>query len=137
MYESLLPVGSVVSLKGADRRVIVIGRLQVMEGRNEVFDYCACAYPEGMVDARSLVFFNDDDIDLLYFVGFQDPEELRFRSEVLAQLGELYIDENGQVVERERPSEEATADEAPASADPEPIADDDEGGVETPVFAEV
>ena len=38
-----------------------------------------------------MVFFNRDSIELLYFVGFQDPQELAYRSEVLDELGELAV----------------------------------------------
>jgi hypothetical protein len=33
-------------------------------------------------------------------VGFQDEEELGFRSEKLAKLGELYVDESGRIAQR-------------------------------------
>ena len=130
MYENLLPVGSVVTLKGSPKRVMVIGRIQAMAGRQEVFDYAACYYPEGLLDSDSLIFFNRDQIDLLYFVGFQDPEELQFRAEVLAPLGEIYYNEAGEIVERK--PEEAAGSEP----DPEPPAVDSDV-VETAVFADV
>lgn len=101
MYESLLPVGSVVLLKGARKRVMIVGRIQVMTGDPTVYDYVSCPFPEGLIDTDELFFFNRDDVAAVYFIGFQDPEELQFRAQVLAPLGELYVDENGQIAERE------------------------------------
>ena len=109
MYESLLPVGSVVLLKGASKRVVIIGRIQVMSGDPTVYDYVSCPFPEGLVDTNELFFFNRDDVERVYFIGFQDQEELQFRAERLAPLGELYVDEDGQIAERARPEEPEVA----------------------------
>lgn len=109
MYESLLPVGSVVLLKGARKRVVIIGRIQVMTGDPTVYDYVSCPYPEGLIDTDELYFFNREDVEAVYFIGFQDPEELQFRAERLAPLGELYVDEGGQIAERERAEEPEAA----------------------------
>lgn len=102
MYENLLPVGSVVLLKGANKRVVVIGRIQARADDRKVYHYCACTYPEGLMDLDSFVFFDHDDIDRVYFIGYQDPEELQFREEQLAPLGELYVNDEGAIVEREK-----------------------------------
>lgn len=100
MYENLLPIGSVVLLKEANKRLMIIGRIQAKEGDKTVYDYSACYYPEGIVDPSSIFFFNHDAIDQLYFIGFQDREEIEFKTNRLAPLGELYIDEDGNIAER-------------------------------------
>lgn len=100
MYENLLPIGSVVLLKEANKRLMIIGRIQTKEGDQTVYDYSACYYPEGIVDPSSIFFFNHDAIDQLYFIGFQDREEIEFKTNRLAPLGELYVDENGNIAER-------------------------------------
>lgn len=97
MYKNLLPIGSVVLLKGGDKRIMICGRIQAKEGKNTIYDYSACYYPEGIVDPTSMFFFNRDAIDTVYFVGFQDKEELNFRKNVLDNLGELEI-KNGSIV---------------------------------------
>ena len=117
MYDNLLPNGSVLLLKGARRRVMTVGRVVAMEGGDEVFDYCAPPFPQGLSAADSLVFFNRDAIETVYFIGCQDIEELQFREQVLAPLGELYVDENGQIVERERAEETAVEPESTVFAD--------------------
>lgn len=138
MYGDLLPIGSVVLLKGEEKRFMIVSRIAAMQSSDAIYDYVACAYPEGITDSKMFYYFNRDDIDRLYFIGFQDGEELRFRTEVLGELGELYINEDGKIAERERPGEEGEeeADEAPVPADSEPVAGG-EGDVEPPVFAEV
>lgn len=100
MYKNLLPLGSVVLLKGGDKRIMICGRIQAKEGEDKIYDYSACYYPEGIVDPTSMFFFNRDAIDTVYFLGFQDKEELNFRKNVLDNLGELEI-KNGSIVPKE------------------------------------
>lgn len=100
MYGDLLPIGSVVLLKGANKRVMIISRIQAMADTKAIYDYASCPYPEGIVDPENIIFFNRDDIERVYFIGFQDPEELRYREQVLAPLGELYVNDEGRIVER-------------------------------------
>ncbi len=100
MYEQLLPLGSVVLVRGANKRLMITGRVQVRTGDDKVYDYSACLFPEGIVRPDALAFFDHDAIEHLFFVGFQDEEELNFRSEQLGRLGELYVDERGEIARR-------------------------------------
>lgn len=100
MYENLLPLGSVVLLKGGNKRVMITGRIQARAGEKKVYDYSACWYPEGIISPQEMFFFDHEAIDQLFFVGFQDEEELSFRNQKLASLGELYVDDNGRIAQR-------------------------------------
>ena len=91
MYKDLLPIGSVVKLIEGERYVMICGRIVVPEGMNDIYDYVGCIYPEGISSGEDMVFFNRDSIELLYFVGFQDTQELTYRGEVLDELGELAV----------------------------------------------
>lgn len=92
MYENLLPIGSIVKLEGAEKKVMVCGRIAVEASDNEVFDYIGCVYPIGIASEDEYVFFNREAIERTLFIGFQDEEELIFRSEILAQLGDLTVE---------------------------------------------
>lgn len=100
MYENLLPLGSVVLVKGGNKRVMITGRIQARVGEHKVYDYSACYYPEGIINPKEMFFFDHDAIEQLFFVGFQDEEELSFRSKTLGSLGELYVDDSGRIVQR-------------------------------------
>ena len=100
MYNNMLPLGSVVLLKGGDKRIMICGRIQTRSGEDTIYDYCACYYPEGIVNPKQMFFFNREDIEEVYFIGFQDPDELSFRSNVLEQLGELEV-RDGKIVSKE------------------------------------
>lgn len=100
MYKNLLPIGSVVLLKGGNKKIMICGRIQTRSGENTIYDYSACYYPEGIINPKQMFFFNRADIERIFFVGFQDSDELEFRANVLDQLGELEI-KNGQIVSKE------------------------------------
>lgn len=100
MYKNMLPIGSVVLLKGGNKRIMICGRIQTKRGEDVIYDYSACYYPEGIVDPTSMFFFNRDAIETVFFLGFQDREELDYRQNVLDQLGELQV-RDGRIVEKE------------------------------------
>ena len=75
---NFLPTGSVVLLKGATKKIMICGRLQTEVKSGEVFDYSACFYPEGIINPRELYLFNHDQIEKIFYMGYQDDEELQF-----------------------------------------------------------
>lgn len=77
-----LPLGSVVFLKGTEKRVMIYGR-RVVDKEGKEYDYQACPYPEGCMDNTNVIVFNHEDIRMIYFIGFQDIEELAYRQVVL------------------------------------------------------
>ncbi len=99
-YIDLLPIGSVVLLKGGSRRVMICGRIQANAEKGIIFDYSGCLFPQGIINSNDMYFFNHDDIQTIFFIGCQDAEELAFRNEVLGNLGELEI-RDGQIVPKE------------------------------------
>ncbi|MEH7013499.1 DUF4176 domain-containing protein [Neobacillus niacini] len=81
--EKYLPIGSVVQLQGGTKRVMIYGRNQQQIDTDQVWDYIACLYPEGNISEEYMYLFNHEQIDKVYFVGFQDEEEFEFRKEHL------------------------------------------------------
>ncbi len=100
MYKGLLPIGSVVLLKGGNKRVMITGRILTKAGDDTIYDYAACYYPEGVSASNNTFFFNRDAIETLYFIGFQDTEELTLRHDVFDKLGELVV-KDGKLVPKE------------------------------------
>jgi len=91
--KKLLPIGSVVMLKGGKKRVMIIGRIQRLVNTDKLYDYSACYYPEGVLDPKDLFLFNNEDIDTVYFVGFQDTEEFKFRGYLEDEIGKIVKEE--------------------------------------------
>lgn len=100
MYKDMLPLGSVVLLKGGNKRVMICGRVLTRAGEDKIYDYCACYFPEGIIGSKNMVFFDNEAIERIFFMGFTDIEEQNFSERVLAQLGELEV-KNGKIVKKE------------------------------------
>ena len=91
MYQDLLSIGSVVQLKGAEAKLMITGRILSDEKMEKIYDYCGVIYPTGITAENTQYFFNRDDIETVYHVGYIGEEELAFKKEVLSELGELEI----------------------------------------------
>lgn len=76
--EKYLPIGSVVLLKKGTKRVMIYGRKQIQVGADKEWDYIGCLYPEGNIDENYMYLFNHDQIEKVYFLGYQDEEEFNF-----------------------------------------------------------
>ncbi len=84
--KELLPLGTVVLLKGGEKRLMICGRIQTNVATNEVYDYSACYYPEGLISSKELFMFNNENIEKVFFIGFQDTEEFKFRKFINSTL---------------------------------------------------
>ncbi len=81
MKKEYLPIGSVVLLKGATKRIMVTG-FYVKDENNNVYDYMGVLYPEGVIDSNKNLLFNHEQIDKVFFIGFIDIEEQEFKSKL-------------------------------------------------------
>lgn len=91
---TLLPIGSVVLLKNSTKRVMITGLLQRQNGTGTLWDYCACYYPEGIIDPNKLFLFNHEQIDVVFFIGFQDIEELELQKKINERRKDLESEDN-------------------------------------------
>lgn len=70
-----LPIGSVVKLKKAEKRLMVIGVQQKKEKESEeIYDYSGVVYPEGYFGNGGIFVFNQEDIEKISYLGFHDLE---------------------------------------------------------------
>lgn len=76
----LLPLGSIVKLKKGEQKLMIICRLPLFNNRGSIgyFDYSACLYPYGQTD-QNMFFFNEEDIDEIFFTGFKNEEEEEYQ----------------------------------------------------------
>ena len=77
MNEKYLPIGTVVTLKEATKKVMITGYLP-MSDDNKMFDYNACTYPEGILATDKTLAFNHDKIGTINYMGFNDDEYKNF-----------------------------------------------------------
>ncbi|GAF07902.1 DUF4176 domain-containing protein [Paenibacillus pini] len=77
--DALLPLGSVVLLKGAHKKLMIYGRKQIQIESNRLFDYIGVVYPEGYIDPNYSFLFNQDDVEKVEYIGYINDEEDRFQ----------------------------------------------------------
>ena len=77
--KDLLPIGSVVLLKGATKKMMIFGIKQLDEKNPEIeYDYSGVPYPEGNVGTDAQYLFNHSDIGMVAFRGYEDEEREEF-----------------------------------------------------------
>ena len=88
--EKYLPIGTVVLLKDATKRVMITGFASMSPETGElVFDYSGCMYPEGFLNYNEVCVFNHNQIDKVFFKGFIDDEEKEFKKNLNDELEKM------------------------------------------------
>lgn len=87
MFEKLLPIGSVILLKGGTKKLMITGIKPVTAEKPDViYDYIGVIYPEGYLSNEYNFLFNHEDINDIVFTGYNNPE----REEFVKMLGEAF-----------------------------------------------
>lgn len=108
MREKYLPIGSVVMLKGGEKKVMIVSYLIFSTGKSKtktMYDYGGCVYPEGIIDSRVGVGFNHSDIAEILHVGYEDDEEKEM-SKLLKENAEKVKEEYLKTLENSEEKEE-------------------------------
>lgn len=82
----LLPIGSVIQLKGAHKKLMVFGVRQTDRTDKTEYDYIGVMYPEGNIGEQGQFLFNHADIEQVLFRGYENEERTRF----LEKLARFY-----------------------------------------------
>ena len=82
--KKFLPIGTVVLLKGGKREIMINSYCIIPSGEvfdkngkvedsmaEQVFDYGACFYPEGMITSNQTFAFNHEQIEKICFMGYE------------------------------------------------------------------
>ena len=85
----LLPIGSIVLLEGAEKKLMILGVGQTQLEENKDFDYIGVVYPEGNMGEGSQFLFNHSDIEEIVFRGYEDEERDNF-----LEMLNSYFEEN-------------------------------------------
>ena len=89
-YGKFLPIGTVVLLKGAKKRLMIIGFCSYdLAKKDKAYDYTGCLYPEGVINSKEMALFNHSQIDKIYYLGLRDKEEVEFKKKLVAELNKL------------------------------------------------
>ena len=88
--KELLPIGSVIWLKEAEKPLMIFGVKQSNMEANEEYDYIGVLYPEGNMGTDSQFLFQHKDIDRVEFRGFEDER----REEFIQNLEAFYKEQD-------------------------------------------
>ena len=72
--EKFLPIGTVVMLKGATKRLMIAGFCAFENGEEEkeerkIWDYSGCLYPEGFLQSNQTCLFDHEQIAEIYHLA--------------------------------------------------------------------
>jgi hypothetical protein len=75
--KNILPIGSVVLLKGGSKKLMIYGVMQSDTEGND-YDYIGVLYPEGNIGAQAQFLFQHEDIEEIVFRGYENQERDAF-----------------------------------------------------------
>lgn len=85
-YEKVLPIGTVVLLQNANKRLMIVGyQRKAAADSGKIFDYCGCMYPEGFMSPSDTAIFDHTQIDRIIAMGLQNVPQIEF-AEKLKQV---------------------------------------------------
>lgn len=90
MFTGVLPIGSVVLLKDSSKKLMITGFAQVAaDDPNRIYDYVGCVFPEGFLGPDQTYLFDSQQIDNIFFIGYQDQEQMAFKIRIDKALTEI------------------------------------------------
>ena len=84
--KNLLPIGTVVQLKEAKKKLMIIGIKTRGEADGELRDYISVLYPEGYLNRDVFFTFNHEAIDKILFSGYETEERTEFLKRAAAAI---------------------------------------------------
>lgn len=100
--EKYLPIGTVVLLRNATKRIMITGfcSKERNNSNSKIYDYCGCLYPEGFITADKALLFDHSQIDKIYHIGLSnDDEEKEFKKNL--KLAMEAFEKNNKIVDKE------------------------------------
>lgn len=86
-----LPIGSIVLLNEGSKKLMITGFCTIPEeSPEEVYDYCGCLYPEGVLSSDETYVFDHNQIKNVLFIGYEDDEQKQFHEKLIDTVGNMY-----------------------------------------------
>lgn len=80
MSKRLLPIGSIVTVDGAKKRLMIMGTHLNRADDDTLYDYVGVPYPEGYLGKDIMFLFMHEDVVDVSFVGFVNAETQLFEA---------------------------------------------------------
>lgn len=86
----LLPIGTVVNIKDMKKPLMICGFCPTGPARpGYVYDYAGFPYPEGYMDALKVYQFDNEQIEDILAMGYQDKETFYYMSALQEKIEEV------------------------------------------------
>lgn len=99
MKEKYLPIGTICKIANNTKEVMIIGYLPKPNGTNDVFDYAAVTFPEGLINTDLIFGLNHNQITGISFEGYTTDESINFRD----LINNFVIENNIKITEKSLP----------------------------------
>ena len=76
--KEFLPIGTVVLLKEATKKLMIVGFLTSRINEDKIYDYSGCLFPEGVLSSEESLLFNEEDIGEVISLGYKNEETDEF-----------------------------------------------------------
>ena len=87
MKEKYLPIGTVVLLKEATKRLMITGYCSSQPTTPDIiYDYVACLFPEGNLAGDDVALFNHEQIGSIAYMGLADDEYVELDKQIKAAM---------------------------------------------------
>ena len=70
--KELFAIGSIVTIKGITKPVMIMGYLHSANGK--MYDYIGVPYPSGLISKQSAIAFNHEFLETLVAEGYKDED---------------------------------------------------------------
>lgn len=88
--KKFLPIGTVVKLKDIEKYAMIAGYFPSGAAKEGyVWDYSAFPFPEGMIDNDKVLQFDNDAIEKIIVMGYQDEKQMEFIRVVMSKADEI------------------------------------------------
>lgn len=84
--KELLPIGTIVRLTEATKKIMIYGIKQTNMETGEEYDYVGVLYPEGNLGEKTQFLFNHEHVEEVVFMGYSDGE----REDFINTLARIY-----------------------------------------------
>lgn len=85
MEKDLLPIGTVVLLKGGTKKLMITGFYSKSGDDDKVYQYNSCIFPEGFMD-NTFCLFDHSQIEEVCYMGLKSNEHDKFIEDKISSV---------------------------------------------------
>lgn len=95
MKEKFLPIGTVCTLKGINKKIMISGFFGISyRGKLKMYDYTGVEYPEGLLLQNRTYSFNHANIEKIEFIGYESEEHKILSNNLLNNISNKPVEKN-------------------------------------------